>query len=403
MYNNQFIESKLIPFCALLFGLGIAVSTALMTASYILMVVLVVFTRLKGTNLKDALRYKYIQASLLFFALIIIGCIWSNVSYSEQFKMITRLIEYALIPLILIGLQTNRSSTYLIKAFVAGAVFSAILSILAYLFKYPIFQGRTDTIYYWTVFRGHLLHDVFLAIASNFILWAIFDTSSNSNKVKLWLILAYLICFIDAMFLVQGRTGQVMMIAMNIMIVLFRFRVKGLVYTLISLAVIIPMLLMFAPAVKDGINAYKNDQVQLQKGNSETSTGLRRQFRKNSIILIKQSPIIGFGTGAFTGNYAKIVKGTDEIATNNPHCDWLLIAVQWGVFGVLIFAGVVLANAREFIRLDLKNKAMGVSLLVGYLIATSQNSFFMDNVTGFAYMFLSLSLIARAIITLDNN
>lgn len=394
MYDNHFIESKLIPLCALLMGLGVAVSTALMSASYILMVVLVIATGIKDGCVRKTFQNKYVLTSVLFFCLIIVGISWSNAPITDRVKMTTRLIEYALVPLLFIGIQTGRSASYLIKSFVFGAVLSATLSIFAYTFNYPILQGRTDTIFYWTVFRGHLLHDVFLAIASNFILWRIFERFNQSRNVLILLVIIYLICFFDVMFLVQGRTGEVMLLAMNAVLILFRFRLKGLVYGGLIVAVILPLLFVFAPAVKSGVNSYSNDQVQLEQGNTDTSTGLRHQFHHNSWILIKQSPIIGFGTGGFTNNYSSIVKGTNQIVTNNPHCDWLLIAVQWGGLGILLFVLVLVANIKEILKLNLKHRALGMSLFTGYLIATSQNSFFMDNVTGLAYMFLTLSLLS---------
>ncbi|MBY0245793.1 MAG: O-antigen ligase family protein [Sphingobacteriaceae bacterium] len=296
-------------------------------------------------------------------------------------------------PLIWVGVQMPNAAKKLIKAFVCGALLSGILSIIAYLFKYPILQGRIDTIFYWTVFRGHLLHDVFLAIASNFILWSILDSTAIKTSQRLWLILAYLVCLVDIMFLVQGRTGEVMMLGMNLLVILFRFKVRGVLYALLTAIIVIPLLYQFAPAVKAGIASYRNDQVQLQYGNTDTSTGLRHQFHQNTWVIIKQAPLIGHGTGSFTQQYSKLIQGTTQMPTSNPHSDWLLIGAEWGLLGVLLVVWIVISNFWVLLKLSDSSRAMGVALLTGYLIATTQNSFFMDNVTGFAFIFLSLSLI----------
>lgn len=393
MNDNTQLKNTLIPLICALLGLGIAISTALISFSYIVLaiLVLIVYTR----SLSIVFKNKYIMACVIFFVLVLSGTLWSDVGMHDRYKMVFRLSEYALAPLFFLGLQTNNSARYLLRAFVFGSIISAVFSLFAYLFKYPIFQGRHDTIFYWTVFRGHLLHDVFLAIASNFILWKILNFKNINRRVFSLLMLGYILCLFDVMFLVQGRTGEIMMLAMNLSIVLFRFRWRGVIYGLIALIVIVPLLIKFSPAVKNGIASYNNDQIQLEQGNADTSTGLRKQFHANTLILIKERPLFGYGTGSFSYHYNELIKGTNQLSTNNPHGDWYLLAMELGVIGVLSFALIIMSNVMVLLKLSQEGKALGFSLLIGYLIASTQNSFFLDNVSGFAYISLMLAILNK--------
>lgn len=390
---NEIIEYKLIPFAALLFGLGIATSTALMSASYILLIVLVVLHHNARLLILDSFKNKFVLCGFIFYLVVLFGMLWSDADFHDRSKMALRVVGFGLLPLFFAGLRMQNSAKLLLKAFICGEVLSALISIGASLLHHPVLMGTTDTIFYWAVFRGHLLHVAFLAIASNFILWQIFSTEISKNR-RLICIILYLLLFYDGFFLVQGRTGQVMMLAMNLMIVTLRFRSKGVIMAIIAAVIVVPLLINFSPAVKDGVNSYQQDQQLYKQGNSDTSTGLRKQFHHNSFIMFKQSPLWGHGTGSYPSHYRALISGTGQPMNMQPHGDVYLIAVELGAFGVCIFVIMLLANIFELYRLENKYmQGMGFSLLLGYLIALTQNSFFTDNVSGLAFIFIMLAVL----------
>ena len=69
---NSYIENKLIPFAALLFGLAIATSTALMSASYILLIVLVLLSSKARSLIVDSFKNKFVFCGLIFYILVLL-------------------------------------------------------------------------------------------------------------------------------------------------------------------------------------------------------------------------------------------------------------------------------------------------------------------------------------------
>ena len=393
--------AKLIPGLALLFGIAIATSTALMSLSSILLMLLACSVPDLRSKIKQALSNKFVWYSCAFFTIYVLGCCWSTADGASQLKMLSRMIAYAGAPLLFISLGYKSSAKQLLTGFILGALLSALCSVVAWALQHPFLQGTSDgltdgAIFKWTVFRGHLLHDAFLAVAASFILAWLVYARELKLKAKLFWSLAYLLCLVDSMFLVQGRTGQIMFVVMSLGVIVYRFKFKGLIYAGLAGVVVVPLLLWSAPALKNGVNEFKNEQVQLQQGNYNTSAGLRRQFHENSLALIKRHPLIGYGTGSFAASYASQVAGTNFIRTKNPHGDLYLIGVELGLLGISAFILLLVANCRELLKSsEPLYSCMGFTLLLGYLVALTQNSFFMDNVSGLAYLLLMLSILVK--------
>ena len=172
----------LFPIISLLFGLGIATSTALMSASYILLIILVVFHPKARLLIADSFKNKFVLCGFIFYILVLLGMLWSDADFHDRSKMALRVVGFGFLPLFFAGLRIKNSAKLLLQAFVVGEILSAIISIGASLLHHPVLMGTTDTIFYWAVFRGHLLHVAFLAIASNFILWSIFLNDISKSK-----------------------------------------------------------------------------------------------------------------------------------------------------------------------------------------------------------------------------
>jgi O-antigen ligase len=194
------------------------------------------------------------------------------------------------------------------------------------------------------------------------------------------------------MFVVNGRTGQLMLLVMSGFIFVYRFKLKGILI-LAGASIIIAPLLYFSPMVQKGIKDYRSDNQKYANGDTLTSVGLRYEFHQKSIELIKRSPIIGYGTGSFTSTYKNYTNFSGARATTNPHCDWLWFGVETGALGIAVYTLFLIFTLINIRRLSKEYKCIGYTLLLGYLLAGIQNSFFIDNVTGVAYIVIMAAII----------
>jgi hypothetical protein len=384
----KLIENKFIPLLCFILGITICVSTSVMTISYVLIAILVLFKSDFYLLLKKVIKNKLIIGMLLFYSIFVFGTIWSSASPHFIITMLIRIIGYLLAPLFLIAFYNKKSAMLLLKGFVIGAVLSAVLSLISFIFKKQILYGTWDQT--WVVFHGHILHNAFLAVVSVFLLWNFFDNNYNKYQ-KAGFLLAYLICFVDIIFVVNGRTGQIMLIAMDAFLIIYRFRLKGVIMLSIIMLIISPFLWL-SPVIQKGIKDYQFDINQYQHGNHWTSFGARKEFHRQSESLIRARPMLGYGTGSFGTVYKELNANRHEPITANPHRDILWVGVETGIVGMIAFIYMLFCCLVTFLRFNTYYRCMGLSLLLGYTLASIENSFFIDNITGMAFIFIILAL-----------
>lgn len=390
--------NRFISITCFILGASLCTSTSIMTISYILLCVLVFFTPNFLQKLKLSLNQPFIIGCLIFYATFVLASLWSSAPIYDITTMLRHIIEYLVAPLLFIGFQTNNSGKLFLRGLLFGGLLSAVLSIISCLFKTPILYGVRDTVFLsynsYVVFHGHILHNAFLAVISCMVLWLIFDREIK-HKQRLWLIIFYLICFFDVNFIVVGRTGQVMLLLGNLITLIYRFRLKGIILSVIVLMTVIPILYL-SPAIQKGVKAYNNDMTEYNKySNFHTSMGARITFHNVSKTLIKEKPILGYGTGNFSHVYADYTKKNNIlVSTVNPHNDIFWIAIETGIFGVAGFILMVLLSLINLRKLNKFYVCSGLCLIITYLSASTQNSFFIDNVTGFFFVLVLLGLIS---------
>lgn len=372
-----------------LLGFSLCVSTALMTNAYLFLVLLSFWQQDFTRKFKEALKNKFVLMSVIFYGVFIFSSLWSNAQFHNIWKMLVHIIFYVAAPFLFI-IFTGRFKT-LLTGFITGAMISAILSIGTMIFHHQILFGLHDLP--GTVFHGHILHNAFLAIAATIFIVTILS-KNYSLQLRIYAFLAYLICAFDVFFVVEGRTGSLMIIIMSIFSILCFVKKRGLVILLLFLLVLIPFLYK-TPMAQRGIADYKSDMAKLKDGNVNSSMGYRIVFHRVSNELIKQKPILGYGAGSYAQTYSDYaMQHNIKVVSANPHRDILLIGVETGILGMITFILMLLAAIYEVIKLDKYYKVIGLSLILGYISASVENSFFMDNVTGIAFVVLMLAILS---------
>ena len=126
-----------------------------------------------------------------------------------------------------------------------------------------------------------------------------------------------------------------------------------------------------------------------------TSVGYRLEYYLNSVKLIGEHPLMGTGTGGFKGAYAALIKGTGMDASENPHNEYLMVAVQFGVVGLLLMLWLFLVQWRKAVLLPggfERAAARGLVLLI--LSASMVTSTLIDHTEGLFYVWMSALLFA---------
>ena len=144
--------------------------------------------------------------------------------------------------------------------------------------------------------------------------------------------------------------------------------------------------------INKSINTTKQEYLQYQAGNINTSTGIRINMYKTSLQLIKQRPIIGYGTGGVRNT---ILQNTPQIEHNAANVfnfvesSVLNFFLEFGVLGFLVFVWAMAVQFRGTKYMNTDYKYIMRSFLILYLAGSMVNSFFTSFVESHLYSIIS--------------
>lgn len=97
-----------------------------------------------------------------------------------------------------------------------------------------------------------------------------------------------------------------------------------------------------------------------------------------------EKPWLGHGTGSFAKEYQRIAQG-EPFITKNPHNEFLMIGVQLGLIGLLVYLGFLGSQFYCARKLPDQDKWLAQGLLVSLLITSLFNTPFFDHTEGHWY------------------
>jgi len=394
--NDRSWLKYLTIFATVISGASIPSSTAAQNIGAALLIITFLFIHKSWEEIKKTLHKPFTLTGLWLGFILAVGTIWSSAPISDSWGFFLKMRAYYLIPVFLMIFSRYKNAHYLIASFATMTFIAVALSCISASFNYPIFIGEPGD---WYVFRHHTFHNFFAALLGIGIL-SILISIKISIIYRITLSATLLIITYDIFFLVVGRTGQIIYLIMICFIILLWNWKIGIALSgtlVLAVSIILPK---YSPAFNTGINKAESDLTSYSNGNAFTSIGLRLEWHKNSILLIKEKPLTGHGTGSFKHEYKRIAGPVDsKLLSKNPHNDYLWLGVELGLIGMASIVALMLAAAWQGRNLETAWKWTLYSLLLGMGISTLVNSFFTDNASGLAFVILSCALLSGPKVT----
>jgi O-antigen ligase len=354
-------------------------STSLSTIMSIIVGLLWLLTaQYKG--LPTILRQHPVAAwSLALFVCFIVGASYSSALPHDAVSMVKKYRELIFIPVLIPFLRREPYWDWSWKTFILASILTMIGS---YIMEIGIFgtEKQLDP-----SFKSRITHSIFIAFFAFFCLHKVLD----DVRYRWAFIALFCLSLGDLFFVVQGRTGQLIVIALILLFTLQRLGNKGRLLTAVIVILTITLFVSFsdkATRIVEGVDntrAYLNHQPEKKP----TSMGTRYKFWENSLKLVAEKPWFGHGTGSFAEEY-KRVTDTHPDNRKNPHNEFLLIAVQLGLMGFFTYLGFLLSQYYCSRALPDKEKWLAQGLLVTLIITSLFNSPFLDHAEGHWFAFM---------------
>lgn len=215
----------------------------------------------------------------------------------------------------------------------------------------------------------------------------------QQKRIRWGLMILSVLTVYYLLWLGVGKTGQLLLLLLWPLFFYQAWRWKGLAWGNLGLLAVLFLALttpsQFAVKWQETVRQfYKHKNVQNEKKVDRTTVGTRLDLFDESIILIKQRPLLGWGTGSFKKIYTEQANVVHEDALNNPHNQYLNVLIQQGGVGLLALLGLFAV----LFRLSLILPALESSILQGLVLAMGLgcigNSWITDFTSGYLFVWL---------------
>jgi O-antigen ligase len=254
------------------------------------------------------------------------------------------------------------------------------------------------------VFKNHIAAGMFGALL--FYQAADLALSARTSRSRAAYACVAVWSLVNVFVMLQGRTGQITALFL-ILVVAVRFMVHlrresalraGIA---VAASLLVGIALVVAACTAHGGRLLKvvSEVQQYRQSDAITSTGLRLEWYKKGLELYRMRPVIGYGAGGLDFEFRKLAAGRSAAEgqiTSNPHNEYILMAVQLGTLGVLLFANLIVQIARGSRTLDPRSRHLLLGWLTIFTIGSLANSLLLDFAEGHLLVLLSGILLGCA-------
>jgi O-antigen ligase len=322
------------------------------------------------------------------FALYAMGALYSVGDWESIAEHLRKAARLLLIPIVVTLLDEPVFRRRALWGFLGAMLLTLWLSYLLWLDMLPAFGFLKGTPESPDVFKLYLTQNVFLAFAA--FACAVHARHAGGRGRQAMLAALSLLAAANVLFLSAGRTGHVVLVVLLAYLLFSWLRWRGLAVAAGALAVVAILAHQFPSAAvhQRAVLAYEQFMEWRQGGAAPatSSVGLRLEFYRNSLEIVREHPLLGVGTGGFARAYAQQVQGTGMAASGNPHNEYLMVAVQLGLIGLAAFLGFLWVLWRSSAGLsDPFEQTMARGLIITFATASMVSSTLIDHAEGLLF------------------
>ena len=385
---------SVLPYIAIAIGFTLPISTA---ADNILLALLLLCWLVSG-NWRA--RYEIVRANpvalaaLAYLAMMVMGLAWSPDPWHEGLIYLKKYSDLLLIPILVTVFADPVDRRHGLLALALAIALTLIMSLALSVGALPTGGTITGDVTNPTVFKRHITQNILMAFGC--VLFAeLARIAVNPRMRVLWIGLAVLAA-LDALFLVQGRTGYLVLATLVVLYLFTRFRWWGVLTALLLVAVGFTSAYELSSSFHQRITGGLDEANRFQPSEAgEGGVGVRLQFYQNTLTLIQDHPVLGVGTGGFVHAYAEKITGTGIVSTRNPYNQYLMTTAEVGVVGLALLLFLFAQEWRYAAQLqDEHSRTLARALVLTIVVGSLFNSLLIDHVESLLFAWLSGLLFA---------
>ena len=333
-------------------------------------------------------------AALLLFGLLTVGLAYGIRNPGDGLRYWGKYSDLLFVPVFITVFRREQMRENALKALGGALVLSLIVSFIAHtglLFENPLVPlNNADTP---VGFKYSITHSLLMSFGAFACLLAARNAAARATRAALLGLALVAAC--NVLFIVFSRTGYVVLAALMLYFFVAQFRWRGL-----AAAMAVGVLLFGAAYCGSDMFQQRADRAVSELHDwqpdapAASSVGMRMEFYRTSLNIVREHPLFGAGTGSFPAAYAATVAGRQMEETVNPHNEYLLIAIQIGLTGLACLVGLFSLQWRLAARLDPLYRDLARGLVLMFAIGCMFNSLLLDHTEGLLFAWASGLLFA---------
>lgn len=329
--------------------------------------------------------------ALMMMAVLYVGVYYSTAGWLDGFKCLLKYREFLYIPMLLPIFQDARLRDLGLQAFVAGMIVLVGLSYFEWMTGLDMClpSAPTDTAarHDYVTFKDRIVHSVMAAFLIYIAAWKVMEPGT---KKWFWQCLIGL-ALVNILWLLQGRTGYVVLGTLTVLFMAQQFGSRGTAYSAVLLLATSVIGCLYIPSVQYRVE-FTLRQLESHFGPERRPFwDGRLEFYSNTLTLIGRHPYFGTGTGSFEREYGRLASRRQMARTVDPHNEYLMLTAQTGLLGGLTFLALLATHARLSSRLPLYEKRLARGVLLATAVGCLFNSLMLSQSGVFFSYFSALA------------
>jgi O-antigen ligase len=334
-----------------------------------------------NASLNELVSPRVILLALLAFCL---SLMWTSTDLAQALVALGKHGKLLAVPVLLLLIRTRAEARMALLGYVAMQVFVLVNSYIVASGFIPPYVPAVRAGMAASVFSSYLDESI-MAAGFAAICWHLRDETGLRHGRWLACALAVL-ALIDVLYILPGRTGHLVAIAMVSMALIWSLPRRWRWATVAIPVLLLVVITASSSKFRDRVNMVVSEsKAYSQQGNAETSSGLRLDYWNKSLRAMTESPVTGYGVGSWNTEYIRMSGGHvphDQENLRNPHQEYLLWGVELGAPGLLLLLGVFGSLYLDATRLPRQTAQALKSIVVAGAVACLFNSALFDAVIG---------------------
>ncbi|MCX7101551.1 MAG: O-antigen ligase family protein [Methylobacter sp.] len=395
MFSYQLIAEKSLAACrylAIIVAISAPISTAVASVASIAMLLTWIISGNVWSSLKIAAGQPAGKMLLVFFAWLVISSFYADTAWADKITTLSSWKKLFFTFVLLGFFYQEKWKNRFVHYYLFVMIIAAVIAVGTWLFDIYVRDASGPGI----IMTNHTSQSLAFVVA---VICCIFSFKEELSKQRKVYLTGIILLFIFNIFFVsQSRSGYIALPVAAFFMLVNIYGYKKIPHTLGILAVAIVLITLTSTTLQQRIKLAWEENKSSQTSENLTSIGVRDIFRQNTLELIKQKPIFGYGTSSFKTVYSEHAaakyKDWRGESVSDPHNQYLFVWLENGLVGLLIF----LAYIYIAIKQGATQKSYGIiaaSVLVAFATTSLFNSHFKTFPEGHLLAFFVGCLLAQ--------